>query len=152
MAMNLASAVRNLFRFSKLPNSLVEKSKSESSVSSLQTEIDTLDQQLTLITEDIAKLQQKLSEAKSKQIELVKREKLGSTRLKAKKVYQSNNLEVLDQQYERVFRKIDEVESECEAYDLASTNDSLKAQFDKLTADESIEKEMAALKQKVANA
>lgn len=131
---------------------LVEKSKSESALSSLNTEIETLDKQLTAITEDIAKLQVKLSEAKAKQSELVKREKLGSTRLKAKKVYQSSNLEVLDQQYERVVRKIDQVESECEAYDLASKNDSLKAQFEQLEADEQIEKEMAELKQKVANA
>ena len=131
---------------------LVEKSKSEAALSSLTAESDSLEQQLTLITDDIAKLQQKLSEAKSKQSEFVKREQVGASRLKAKKVYHSSNLDMLEQQYERVVRKIDQVESECEAYELASKNDSLKAQFDQLAADENIEKEMEALKQKVAKA
>lgn len=131
---------------------LIEKSKSEASLTSSQTEIDVLDTQLTSITADIAKLQEKLTEAKTKQNELVKREKISSTRLKAKKVYQSNNFDVLEQQYERVVRKIDQVESECEAYELATSNDSLKAQFEQLEADEHIEKEMAELKKKVANA
>jgi phage shock protein A len=131
---------------------LIEKAKAVSSLTNLQAECDAVEQQLSLITDDIAQLQQKLSEAQTKQSELLKREKFSSTRLKAKRAVRENNLQELELQYERVVRKIEQVESECEAFDLASSNDSLKSQFDELLVNENIEKEMSALKQKVANA
>lgn len=131
---------------------LIEKSKVEASLGSIQAEIEAVEQQLNVITEDIAALQEKLTEAKAKQSELSKREQVSATRLKAKQVYRESNLQELEQQYQRVLRKIDRVESEYEAHDLGSSNNSLRSQFDDLLANENLEKEMSALKQKVANA
>ena len=131
---------------------LIAKTNSEQELAELSKAIDVVEQQLTMISEDANKLQQKLSEAKTKQDELLKRERFSSTRLKVKQSFHKSNLEVLDRKYQGVVKKIEDIESQVEAYDLTSSNMSLKAQFDQLEANDSLDKEMAELKKKVANA
>jgi len=131
---------------------LVAKSHAEAELAELNSELEHVEQQLSVISEDASKLQQKLSEAQAKQNELLKREQFSKTRLKAKKTYHQSNIEVLDRKYQGVVRKIETLESEVEAFDLTSSNNDLKAQFEQLQADENIEKEMAELKKKVAAA
>ena len=48
--------------------------------------------------------------------------------------------------YERMERKVDDLEAQVEAYDLGS-GESLESQFAALEADEAVEAELAALKE-----
>jgi len=51
--------------------------------------------------------------------------------------------------YERMERKVDELEAHVESFDLGAGGDSLESQFAQMEADEAIEDELAALKARV---
>ncbi len=52
--------------------------------------------------------------------------------------------------FEHYERKIDDLESQVDAYDLVSETQSLSSQIQQLEQDDNIEKELAAIRKKVA--
>jgi len=111
-------------------------------------EIGILDEAVAKADGDLGKLQVKLDEAKAKHKALTMRSNVARGQIKMRKVMTTNKVEDALARYERMERKVDELESHVEAFDLGS-GESLESQFAALEADEAIEDELAALKAKI---
>jgi phage shock protein A len=120
-------------------------------VEALQEEMAKLDEFLQAVQEDGHRLQQKLAEAKRRQEALLLREESAVVRLKVREKANRYNIDEAISRFERYQEKIDRVEAEVEAYDLTQNSSDLESQFRELESDESIDNELATLKQKVAN-
>ena len=69
------------------------------------------------------------------------------------KVKTNQHVEKIDDaiaRFEQYERKIEDIESQVEAYDLGKNSSSLSSQFQQLEVDDSIEKELESLRRKVA--
>ncbi|MDC2889614.1 hypothetical protein PN838_13545 [Psychrosphaera sp. G1-22] len=116
----------------------------------MQAQLNVVETSLAAITNDASSLQTKLSEAKQKQNTLMKREQAAVVQLHTRRQIDSSKLESVSQRYEQLHQKIENLESQVEAYDVTS-NPSLEEQFRKLEADSKVETELQELKAKVAN-
>lgn len=115
----------------------------------VRKEIDILDEAVAKADADLTKLQVKLDEAKAKHKALMMRGKTASNQIKMRKVMTSSKVDDALARYERMERKVDELEAHVEAFDLGS-GESLESQFAALEADEAVEEELAALKAKIS--
>ncbi|WP_299083458.1 phage shock protein PspA [uncultured Paraglaciecola sp.] len=129
---------------------LVEKHHSQQSLSALVEEQSVIDESLTKIQSDMGKLQDKLVEARAKQKSLVVRERSVAVRMTAKNKVHSVKIDDAIIRFEQYERRIDDLESQVDAYDLVEESHGLNAQFDALEAESQIEQELAALRKKVA--
>lgn len=129
---------------------LQEKQKLVLQQTALEQELAEVAAQLDAIQQDSQRLQQKLDEAKQKQQAYYKRQQSLELRIKVKQQQASHNIDDAMMKFERYQQKIDRLEAELEAYDLTENQD-LSAQIDALANDESLDQELAQLKQKVAN-
>ncbi len=111
-------------------------------------EIDILDEAVAKADADLSKLQTKLDEAKAKHKALMMRGQVARGQIKVRTQLKGTKVEDALARYERMERKVDELEAHVEAFDLGS-GESLESQFAALEADEAVESELAALKAKV---
>jgi phage shock protein A len=131
-------------------SALNEKQKCVTQVSELQHGLDQLDVFLSAVQEDSQRLQEKLLEAKRKQEAFALRQESAEVRLKVRERAVVYNIDEAISKFERYQQKIDRVEAEIESYDFTANKD-LDSQFRDLETDETIEKELAALKKQVVN-
>ncbi|GAA0853896.1 phage shock protein PspA [Aliiglaciecola litoralis] len=129
---------------------LIEKNKAQENLQSLNKEMDMVNETIEKLQDDTARLQDKLKEAKSRQKTLSIRQQSATVRLKVKTTEQVVKIDDAIAKFEHYERKIDDLESQVEAYDLVSNGNSLTAEIQQLELDENIEKELAALRKKVA--
>ncbi len=130
---------------------LQEKSRLEQVLVLQQREISELEAALDRLKADISRLQSKLDEAVARRdAMLLRQQALVKQKQVQKQVYRPN-LDAALEKFEAYERKIDQMEAEVEAMELGR-NSSLKHQIDELVSNESLEKELDALKKKVANA
>lgn len=129
---------------------LAAKHKALSEIELLTAELQTLEEFLMSVQDDGQRIQDKLTEAKRRQEALILRQQSAQVRLKVREQENVYNIDEAMNKFERYQQKIDRVEAELEAYDLTRNND-LDSQFKALEEDESVEKELAELKSKVAN-
>lgn len=129
---------------------LVEKSKCEAELAEIEKVLVVLNSNLESMNTDISSLQKKLAEARAKQQKLMQREATAVTQLKSRKVLNSYDVAEIEQRYETFARKVDEMESKVEAYDMSS-NPSLEEEFRQLEAESQLNQELEQLKSKVAN-
>ena len=108
-------------------------------------EIDVLDEAVAKADGDLSKLQTKLDEAKAKHKALMMRSTVAKGQIRMRTQLKDNKVDDALARYERMERKVDELEAHVEAFDLGSA-ESLESQFAALEADEAIESELAALK------
>ena len=108
-------------------------------------EIDVLDEAVAKADGDLSKLQTKLDEAKAKHKALMMRSTVAKGQIRMRTQLKDNKVDDALARYERMERKVDELEAHVEAFDLGS-GESLESQFAALEADEAIESELAALK------
>ena len=108
-------------------------------------EMDILDEAVSKADGDLTKLQSKLDEAKAKHKSLLMRGNLAQSQIKMRKQMTNHKVDDALARYERMERKVDELEAHVEAFDLGS-GESLESQFAALESDEAIEAELAALK------
>ena len=135
-------------------SALTQKHKSQAELEQLTKECEYLAVFLADVQDDAARLQDKLSEAKRRQEAYVLRQESAQVRLKVREKAAIYNIDEAITKFERYQQKIDQVEAQVEAYDLTNASRSstdLSAQFDELEKDESIEKELAAMKKQVVN-
>jgi len=125
---------------------LSAKQQSEQMVDVVSREIDILDQSVSKADEDLGKLQTKLNEAKAKHKALAMRSSVAKGQIKMRQMVRDTKVEDALARYERMERKVDELEAHVESYD---PGDSLESQFAELEANEAIEDELAALKARV---
>jgi phage shock protein A len=128
---------------------LVEKSRVASAVELLKEDYVAVDDGLAKLNEDIAKLESKLEDAKARQKSLLARHKTASSRLAARKKIHDYKIDDAMVRFEAYTRRIDDVEGRVEAYDLGLPKD-LNHEFASLEAEESVNKELDALKARVA--
>ena len=128
---------------------LVEKSRVSSAVVVLKEDYLAVDEGLAKLNEDIARLESKLEDAKARQKALLARHKTASSRLAARKKIHDYKIDDAMVRFEAYTRRIDDVEGRVEAYDLGLPKD-LNHEFASLEAEESVNKELNALKERVA--
>lgn len=129
---------------------LQEKKKSAEAAEALSKELAIVDEQINKLQDEIGQLQEKLADAKSRQKAIIMRQKTASSRLEVKKTLDSTKVDNAMGRFEQYERKIDDLESQVEAYDLGKK--TLQDEFAELEASDKVEDELAALKAKVKGA
>ena len=127
----------------------VEKSRAASAVDVLKEDYAAVDEGLAKLNEDIARLEAKLEDAKTRQKALLARHKTANSRLAARKKIHDYKIDDAMLRFEAYTQRIDDVEGRVEAYDLGLPKD-LNHEFASLEAEESVKKELDALKARVA--
>jgi phage shock protein A len=128
---------------------LVEKSRVSAAAELLKGDYSAVDEGLSKLNEDIARLEAKLQDAKARQKSLLARHKTANSRLAARRKIHDYKIEDAMVRFEQYTRRIDDVEGRIEAYDLGLPKD-LKHEFASLEAEESVAAELQDLKRRVA--
>ena len=129
---------------------LVEKSRVAAAAETLKRDYSAVDDGLSKLNDDIARLEAKLQDAKARQKALLARHKTASSRLAARKRIHDYKIDDAMVRFEQYTRRIDDVEGRIEAYDLGLPKD-LNHEFASLEAQESVEKELDELKRRVSS-
>jgi phage shock protein A len=128
---------------------LVEKSRVATAVDAFKQEYFAVEEGLTKLNEDIARLEAKLEDAKTRQKALLARHKTANNRLAVRKKIHDHKIDDAMLRFEAYTRRIDDVEGRVEAYDLGLPKD-LNHEFASLEAEESVNRELGELKARVA--
>ncbi len=128
---------------------LVEKSRVSAGVELLKADYVVVDEGLAKLNEDIARLESKLLDAKTRQKALLARHLTAHSRLAARKKIHDYKIDDAMVRFEQYTRRIDDVEGRVDAYDLGLPKD-LNHEFASLEAEESVKKELDSLKKRVA--
>ena len=128
---------------------LVEKSRAKAAADVIKADYLAVDEGLGKLNEDIARLEGKLEDAKMRQKALLARHKTASSRLAARKKIHDYKIDDAMIRFEQYTRRIDDVEGRVEAYDMGLPKD-LNHEFAGLESEESVQKELDALKEKFA--
>jgi len=128
---------------------LVEKSRAQAAVDAIKADYVAVDDGLAKLNEDIARLEAKLADAKARQKALLARHKTANSRLAARRKIHDYKIDDAMVRFEQYTRRIDDVEGRIEAYDLGLPKD-LNHQFASLEAEESVQKELDELKQRIS--
>lgn len=126
---------------------LQEKKKCVEHSESLTKELSLIDEQISKLQGEIGQLQEKLADAKARQKTIIMRQKTVSSRLEVKRTLDSSKVDAAMGRFEQYERKIDDLESQVDAYDLGKK--TLADEFAELATDDVIDEELAALKKKV---
>jgi phage shock protein A len=97
---------------------LQEKKKCDEHASALTSELKVIDEQITKLQSEVGQLQDKLADAKTRQKTIILRQKTVSSRLEVKKSLDSGKVDAAMGRFEQYERKIDDLESQVDAYDL----------------------------------
>jgi len=126
---------------------LVEKAHVERSADVLREQQAAIDSGLEQLDDDIARLEEKLADAKSRQQALVARHRTASRRLEVRKKIHDHRIDDALVRFDHYERRMDDVEGRVEAYDLGARKD-LRQEFTELEASEAVEQELEAMKAK----
>jgi phage shock protein A len=126
---------------------LQEKKKCDEHANALSSELKGIDEQITKLQSEVGQLQDKLADAKTRQKAIILRQKTVSSRLEVKKTLDSGKVDAAMGRFEQYERKIDDLESQVDAYDLGKK--TLADEFAELETDDEIDDELAALKKKM---
>lgn len=129
-------------------SALMEKARVGDQVEALKKELDVVEQQLEKLNGDIGKLQGKLTDAKNRQRTLVMRHKHAGSQLRARGQIHGNKLDDVLHRFESAERRIEERESQVEAYDLGRKR-GLSDEINELEASERVSDELEQLKARV---
>jgi phage shock protein A len=129
---------------------LGEKHLSQQKLSALADEQNVVEESLSKLQADMGKLQDKLVEARAKQKSLIVRERSVAVRMTVKNRVHSVKIDDAIMRFEQYERRIDDLESQVDAFDLVNESQGLHAQFNQLEAESQIEQELEALRKKVA--
>ena len=127
---------------------LVEKQRLTTEIEAQQAEMDKVAESLAKLTEDCQRLQNKLADAKAKQLTYMQKERVVTARLKVKEQLHSSKVEDALARFDYLEQRVENIESQVEAYELTQSDaaNSTAAQFAALEKDEAIDKELADLK------
>ena len=129
---------------------LVEKSRTTAAADAIRADYEAVDEGLTKLNEDISRLEAKLQDAKARQKALLARHKTANSRLAARRKIHDYKIDDAMVRFEQYTRRIDDVEGRVEAYDMGLPKD-LNHEFAGLEAEETIERDLDALKKRVQN-
>lgn len=129
---------------------LIEKKKCAENAEALLDELSHVDEHISRLQSEVSQLQDKLADAKSRQKAIIMREKTANSRLKVKKNIDSERVNDALSRFDSYERKIDNIESQVEAYDMG--NKSLADEIAELESDESVDNALAQLKASMKSA
>lgn len=126
---------------------LQEKQALQEEVALVEAELTATDEHIEQLNDEVAKLQQKLDEARAKQKVLLMRGKTVESRIKVKRQVQREALDNAFQRFDQFERRMDTLESQLEAMDMGrDVAPDLAAQINALEEDERISRELERLK------
>ena len=128
---------------------LVERQKAADMAEQLTGEITVLDDALKSAEEDIAKLQNKLREARTRQNSIVTRLETAHNRVKLREMYAGPKIADAFSRFEIMERRVDLAEGRADALGLGQPSKSLEEEIAELRSSEKIDAELAALKARV---
>ena len=126
---------------------LMEKKKSAENAKAIMEELAHIEEHIVKLQDEITQLQEKLADAKARQKAIIIREKTVNSRLKVKKNIDSVRVNDALSRFDRYERKIDDIESQVESYDLGRK--SLADEIADLASDDKVDDELASLKAKM---
>ena len=125
---------------------LVEKQKATDMADHLAQEIEVLDDALKASEEDIAKLQAKLREARTRQNSLVSRMESAHNRLRMREAYAGEKVNEAFARFDMLERRVDMAEGRADALAMGQGKKSLEEEIADLQAADKVDAELAALK------
>lgn len=128
---------------------LVEKSNAAAAAEATRDEYQLVEGGLSKLNEDIARLEAKLQDAKTRQKSLLSRHHTAKKRLAARNLTHTYKVDDALVRFEQYQRRMEDVEGRVEAYDLGMPKD-LNQEFASMEAEESIREDFERLKQRVA--
>ena len=126
---------------------LMERQKAQENAEALGKELTLVDDQLAKLQSEVVQLQEKLADAKTRQKAIIMRQKTVKSRLDVKRTLDSSKVDDAMGRFEQYERKIDDLESQVDAYDIGKK--TLSDEFEELQAGDKIEDELSALKKKM---
>ncbi len=127
---------------------LAEKAHAEERIAGLEAQGEQVETVLTQLNEDMARLQEKLADAKTRQKAMILRHRTAGHRLEMRRQIHETKIDDALVRFEQFERKLEDAEGRVEAYDLGQRKD-LGREFASLESAESVEAELAALKRRV---
>jgi phage shock protein A len=129
---------------------LVERQKATDLADQLTSEIATLDESLRSSEQDIAKLQTKLREARTRQNAIATRMETASNKLRVREAYAGERAQDAFSRFELLERRADLAEGRADAAALAGEPKSLEEEIAELKSAEKVDAALAAMKAKSA--
>lgn len=130
---------------------LGEKARVKQAAETLRSQRDAVSEGLEKLNSDIASLEAKLADAKTRQQAILARHQTASKRLEVRKRLYDYRVDDALVRFEQFERRIDGLEGEVEAYDLGKQESDLSKEFSNLETEDAVEKELNELKSKVAS-
>jgi phage shock protein A len=121
---------------------LVAKSKIAEQIEALQHQLAHIEEALTKSSEDIGRLQEKLTDAKKREKAIVLRQKSAASRLKVTTQIHDDRINDAFARFEQVERNLDELEGRAESLDIGRRK-TLAEEFSDLEASTKVEQELA---------
>ena len=125
---------------------LVERQKAADMADQLKAEVGVLDDALRASEEDIAKLQSKLREARTKQSNIATRLESANNRVRLREMYNGPKTHDAFSRFDQLERRVDDAEGRAEALGLGSLPMSLDEEIAALSANDKVDADLAALK------
>jgi phage shock protein A len=129
---------------------LVEKQKAGDMAGVLKAEIAVLDDGMRASEADIAKLQHKLREARTRQNAIMNRIETAQNRTRMREMYGGSKVEEAFSRFELIDRRADLAEGRAEALSLGGPRKTLEDEISELRNSEKVEAELEALKASIA--
>ena len=126
---------------------LQEKRAIEEEVTLVAAELKATDEHIEQLNDEVAQLQQKLSDARAKQKAMLMRSKTVESRIKVKRQIQREALDTAFNRFEHFERRMDTLESQLESMDIGrEVPPDLAAEINALQEDDCITDELERLK------
>jgi phage shock protein A len=129
---------------------LVAKSKIAEQIDALQHQLTHIEEALAKSSEDIGRLQEKLTDAKKREKAIVLRHKSAASRLKVNTQIHDDRINDAFARFEQVERNLDELEGRAESMDIGRKR-TLAEEFSDFEASTKVEQELADLKARMHN-
>ena len=123
---------------------LAEKAVAEKGADSLREQLAHLTEGLDKLNDDVASLEEKLADAKSRRQAIVARHNTASKRLEVRKRLHDNRIDDALVKFESFERRMEDIEGHVESYDLGKRN--LADEITNLESEEAVEQQLAELK------
>ena len=126
---------------------LIERQKAADMADGLRTELSVIDETLKGYEGDIAKLQNKLREARARQNSIVARMESAQNRAKMREMYAGTKIDEAFSRFDLLERRVDYAEGRADALSIAdSSPPSLADEIAALAGQDKIDEELAAMK------
>ena len=125
---------------------LLEKRKATDMGDQLKQEIAVLDDALRAYEADIAKLQTRLREARSRQSQIAARLESAENRVKLRSLMTNERVDEALSRFDQLERRVDYAEGRADALNIAGNKKSLADEFAALEGDEKVDAELEELK------